>query len=201
LEFFTAFLQCVIIYGYALYETITPIGTPKAISCCGLNLKTKGQINMNSLARWQRPEFSAWTGFGRLTNLREEIDRLFEAPLAELARSSQLLSGWNPAFDVYEDKDNLYVRAELAGMRKEDIDISLHNGSLSISGERKADESLKEAEVYRAERFFGRFQRTITLPTPVSVNKIKAQYKDGVLTVTLPKAEEAKPRHIDVTVS
>ncbi|HLH52174.1 MAG TPA: Hsp20/alpha crystallin family protein [Verrucomicrobiae bacterium] len=156
---------------------------------------------MNSLARWQRPEFSAWTGFGRLTNLREEIDRLFEAPLAELARSSQLLSGWNPAFDVYEDKDNLYVRAELAGMRKEDIDISLHNGSLSISGERKADESLKEAEVYRAERFFGRFQRTITLPTPVSVNKIKAQYKDGVLTVTLPKAEEAKPRHIDVTVS
>jgi HSP20 family protein len=156
---------------------------------------------MNSLARWQRPEFTTWTGFGRLSTLRDEIDRLFEAPLAELTRSSQLLSGWTPAFDVYEDKDNLYVRAELPGMRKEDIDLSLHNGSLSISGERKSDDKVKEAEVYRAERFFGRFQRTITLPTAVAAEKIKAQYKDGILSVTLPKAEEAKPKHIDVTVS
>jgi HSP20 family protein len=156
---------------------------------------------MNGLTKWQRPEFSAWTGFGRLTNLRDEIDRLFEAPLAQLAHTSQLLSGWPPAFDVYEDKDNVYVRAELPGMRKEDIDLSLHNGSLSISGERKSEEKLKEAEVYRAERFFGRFQRTIILPTPVAVDKIKAQYKDGILSVTLPKAEEAKPKHIDVAVS
>jgi HSP20 family protein len=156
---------------------------------------------MNSLARWRRPALSSWPGFGRLTNLRDEIDRLFEVPLAELARSSQLLSGWTPAFDVYEDKDNFYVRAELPGMRKEDIDLSMHNGSLSISGERKSDDKLMEAEVYRAERFFGRFQRTITLPTQVAVEKIKAQYKDGVLSVTLPKAEEAKPKHIDVKVS
>lgn len=156
---------------------------------------------MNSLAKWQRPELSAWPGFGRLTNLRDEIDRLFEAPLAELARSSQLLSGWTPAFDVYEDKDNFHVRAELPGMRREDIDVSMHNGSLSISGERKSDDKLKEAEVYRAERFFGRFQRTITLPTQVAVEKIKAQYQDGILSVTLPKAEEAKPKHIDVKVS
>jgi HSP20 family protein len=155
----------------------------------------------NSLTRWQRPELSTWPGIGRLTNLREEIDRLFEMPLAELARSSQLLSGWTPAFDVYEDKDNVYVRAELPGMRKEDIDLSLHNGSLSVSGERKGEEKLTEAEVYRSERFFGRFQRTITLPTPVAVDKIKAQYKDGILNVTLPKAEEAKPKHIDVNVS
>lgn len=156
---------------------------------------------MNSLARWQRPELSVWPGFGRLTNLRDEIDRLFEAPLTELARSSQLLSGWTPAFDVYEDKDNVYVRAELPGMRKEDIDLSLHNGSLSISGERKQDQRFEEAEIYRSERFFGRFQRTIMLPTPVAVDRIKAQYKDGILNVTLPKAEEAKPKHIDVSVS
>lgn len=156
---------------------------------------------MNSLAGWQRPQLSVWPGFGRLTNLRDEIDRLFEAPLSELARSSQLLSGWTPAFDVYADKDNVYVRAELPGMRKEDIDLSLHNGSLSISGERKTDEQFKEAEVYRAERFFGRFQRTVTLPTPVAADRIKAQYKDGILSVTLPKAEEAKPKHIDVNVS
>jgi HSP20 family protein len=156
---------------------------------------------MNSLARWQRPELFTWPGFGRLINLRGEIDRLFDMPFAELARSSQLLSGWTPAFDVYEDKDNFYVRAELPGMCKEDIDVSMHNGSLSISGARKSDETLKDAEVYRTERLFGRFQRTITLPTQVAVDKIKAQYKDGILSMTLPKAEEAKPKHIDVKVN
>ena len=156
---------------------------------------------MNSLTRWQRPDVSMWPGFGRLTNLRDEIDRLFEAPLSELARTSQLLSGWTRALDVFEDKDNIYVRAELPGMRKEEIEVSLHNGGLSISGERKSEEKYKDAEVYRGERFFGRFQRSVTLPTPVAADKVKAQYKDGILTVTLPKTEEAKPKHIDVNVS
>ena len=155
---------------------------------------------MNSLTRWQRPGLTAWTGFGRLTDLRDEIDRLFEAPLAELARGSHLLSGWTPALDMHEDKDNVYVRLELPGMKKEDIELSLHDGSLSIAGERKGEEQSKDAEVYRAERFFGRFQRTITLPTAVAVDKVKAHYADGVLTVTLPKAEEAKPKRIDVKV-
>jgi len=143
---------------------------------------------------------ATWPTFGRLTDLREEIDRLFEAPLAELTRASQLLSGWTPALDVYEDKDNVYVRAELPGMKREEIELSLHNGSLSLSGERKSEGKYKDAEVYRSERFFGRFQRTVTLPTPVAAEKVKAQYQDGILTVTLPKAEEAKPKHIDVNV-
>ncbi len=156
---------------------------------------------MNSLTRWQRPELATWPGFGRLTDLRDEIDRLFEAPLAELARGSQLLSGWTPALDLFEDKDNLYARVELPGMKREDIDLSLHEGSLSISGERKGEEKFKGAEVYRAERFCGRFQRTVSLPTPVAAEKVKAHYSDGILTVTLPKAEEAKPKHIDVNVS
>ncbi len=155
---------------------------------------------MNSLIRWNRPELSTWPGFGRLTDLRDEIDRLFEAPLAELSRTSQLLSGWTPAMDLYEDNDNVYVRVELPGMRKEDIELSLHDGSLSISGERKSEQKFSDAEVYRAERFFGRFQRTVTLPTAVAADKVKANYKDGLLTVTLPKAEEAKPKHIDVNV-
>jgi len=135
-----------------------------------------------------------------LTDLRDEIDRLFETPLAELTRTSQLLSGWTPALDVMEDKDNLIVRAELPGMKREDIDVSLHDGSLSISGERKGEEKHKDAEVYRAERFYGRFQRTVTLPSPVQVDKVKAVYKDGILTITLPKTEEAKPKQIDVSV-
>jgi len=153
---------------------------------------------MNSLTRWQRPGLTAWTGFGRLTDLRDEIDRLFEAPLAELARSTHLLSGWTPALDMHEDKDNVYVRLEVPGMKKEDIELSLHDGSLSIAGERKGEEKSEDAEVYRAERFFGRFQRTITLPTAVAVDKVKAHYAEGVLTVTLPKAEEAKPKRIDI---
>src|SRR3954447_13925978 len=156
---------------------------------------------MNYLTRWQRPELANWQGFGRLSNLRDEIDRLFEAPLAQLAQSSQLLSGWTPALDIFEEKDNLIVKAELPGMKREQIEVSLHDGSLSISGERKGENNYEEAEVCRFERFFGRFQRTVSLPTPVAADKVKAQYKDGVLTITLPKAEEAKPKRIDVNVS
>jgi len=154
-----------------------------------------------NLIRWQRPVLTPWSNFGRLSDLRDEIDRLFEAPLAELARSSNLLSGWTPALDVYEQKENFILKAELPGMRKEDITVSLHDGSVSISGERKSDTKHEDSEVYRAERFFGRFQRTVTLPAPVAADKVKAQYKDGVLTVTLPKTEEAKPKQIDVSVS
>lgn len=155
---------------------------------------------MNYLTRWQRPEVATWPGFGRLSNLREEIDRLFEAPLAEWARSTQLLSGWTPALDVFEDKDNLVVKAELPGMKREEIEVSLHDGSLSISGERKGENKYEDAEVYRAERYVGKFQRTVSLPSPVASDKVKAQYTDGVLTVTLPKTEEAKPKQIDVSV-
>ncbi len=154
---------------------------------------------MNYLTRWQRP-LTTWPAFGRLNDLRDEIERLFEAPLAELARSSQLLSGWTPALDVFEDKDNVVVKAELPGMKREDIGLSLHNGCLSISGERKSERKCEDGEVCRSERAFGRFQRTITLPTPVATEKVTAQYKDGILTVTLPKTEEAKPKHIEVTV-
>jgi HSP20 family protein len=166
-----------------------------------MNRNRKDIENMFSLTRWQRPAVPAWTGFGRLNDLRDEIDRLFEAPLAQLAQSSQVFSGWTPALDLYEDRDNYYAHLELPGMKKEDIDLSLHNDCLSISGERKTEKTVDSGEVYRAERFFGRFQRTVSLPTAVAAERVKAQYKDGVLTITLPKAEEAKPKQIDVKVS
>ena len=157
---------------------------------------------MNSLTRWQRPDLN-WpgVGFGRLSSLRDEIDRLFEAPLAAFTRQQQLFSGWSPALDVYEQKDNVVVRAELPGMKKEEIEVSLHDNTLSISGERKSETKHKDAESYRSERFFGRFQRTVALPAPVAADRVKAQYKDGVLSIVLPKTEEAKPKHIDVSVS
>jgi len=141
---------------------------------------------------------TTWPTLGRLTDLRDEIDRLFESPLA---RTSEFLTGWSPAFDVYEEKDNFIVKAELPGMKREDINVSLHDGNLIISGERKSETKSEGAEVYRAERFFGKFQRAVALPTSVAANKVQAQYKDGVLTVTLPKSEEAKPKQIEVNVS
>jgi HSP20 family protein len=151
-----------------------------------------------NMIRWQKPGMSHWPNLNRLTSLHEELDRLFEAPFAELARGSRLLSEWNPAMDMHEDKDNIVVHVELPGMKKEDINISLHEGSLSISGERRSESKFEEAEAYRTERFVGRFQRTVGLPAPVAVDRVKAQYKDGVLTVTLPKTEEAKPKQITV---
>lgn len=156
---------------------------------------------MNGLTRWQRPQLANWPSFGRLFELRDDLDRLFESPLAELTRSTQLLGGWAPALDMFEDKDNVVVRAELPGMKKEEIEVSVHDGCLTLSGERKSEQKTDEGSAHRSERFFGRFQRTISLPTPVCVDKVKAQYKDGILSVTLPKAEEAKPKHIDVQVS
>ena len=133
---------------------------------------------------------------GRLTDLREELEHLFESPLS---RATEFL-GWTPAFDVYEEKDNFVVKAELPGMKKEDINVSLHDGDLIISGERKSETKGEGTEVYRAERYFGKFQRSVSLPATVAANSVKAEYKDGVLTVTLPKSEEAKPRQIEVKV-
>jgi HSP20 family protein len=129
--------------------------------------------------------------FGRLSNLQDELDRLFESPL----------TGWAPALDVHEDKDSFIVRTELPGLKREDIEVSLHDGALLISGERKAEAKQEGVEVHRQERCYGKFQRALTLPTPVAADKIKAQYKDGVLTVTLPKVEEAKPKPIDISVN
>jgi len=154
-----------------------------------------------SLTRWQRPELNVWSPFRHLSILRDEIDRLFDSPLNALtSNSQQFLSGWLPPVDLYEDRDHLVLKAELPGMKREDIDISLHGDVLTLSGERK-EEAFDTAETYRAERFLGRFQRTFTLPVAVDPNKVQATFQDGILTVTLPKAEEAKPKQVQVKVS
>lgn len=153
------------------------------------------------LTRWQSPSVVNWPSFNRLSDLRQEIDQLFDLPLAGLSGTSPWMSGWTPALDVYEDKDQFVITAELPGMKKEDIEVSLHNGSLTVSGERKSEyENREESGVYRAERYFGRFQRTVDLPALVAGDGVKADYRDGILTITLPKAEEAKPRQINVNV-
>ena len=90
------------------------------------------------------------------------------------------------------------IKVELPGLKREEIGVSLQDGALVISGERKEEKISEGTEVHRQERFYGKFQRTLTLPTPVAADKVKAAYSDGVLTVTLPKAEEAKPKKIEV---
>jgi HSP20 family protein len=152
-----------------------------------------------SLIRYQFPQVSNWTSFDRLASLRDEVDRLFD--FSWPSRDSGLFSGWSPALDVFDDKDNLVVKAELPGLKKEEINLSLHDGVLTISGERKLESERKEGESFRSERYFGKFQRSVTLPTAVDSTKVNATYKDGVLTVELPKAEEAKPKQIAVNVS
>lgn len=155
-----------------------------------------------SLIRWQRPDLNVWSPFRHLSVLRSEIDRLFDSPLDALtSNSQQFLNGWLPTVDLYEDHDQLVLKAELPGMKREDIDISLHGDVLTLSGERTEDEAFEKAETYRAERFLGRFQRTFTLPVAVEATKVQATYKDGILTVTLPKAEEARPKQIQVKAS
>jgi HSP20 family protein len=152
-----------------------------------------------SIIRYQIPELSKWTPFDRLASLRDEMDRLFD--FSWPSRDTGLFSGWSPALDVFDDKDQLVVKVELPGMKKEEIDLSLHDGVLTITGERKHESEQKEGESFRSERYFGKFQRTVTLPAAVDANKVNASYKDGVLTVELAKSEEAKPKQIAVKAS
>jgi HSP20 family protein len=137
--------------------------------------------------QYQRPGL-AWPTFGRLASLQDELDRLFEAPP----------TGWLPALDVQEDKDGFTVRVELPGLKREDIEVSLQDGALVISGERKPETIDEGTEVHRQERHYGKFSRVLALPAAVAADKVKAQYKDGILIVTLAKAEEAKPKQITV---
>jgi HSP20 family protein len=142
------------------------------------------------LMQYQRPAV-AWPTFGRLATLQDELDRLFESPL----------TGWTPPLDAHEDKNSFIVRMEVPGLKREDIQVSLQDGVLTISGERAEEKVSEGTEVHRQERFYGKFSRAVTLPTAVAADKVKAAYKDGILTITLPKTEEAKPKQIDVSVS
>ena len=150
-----------------------------------------------TLMRYHRPN-SLWqrSAFEGLSQLQDEFQRLFEG--TEAAGCSQAFNTWAPALDMYEDGDNLIVTLEVPGMKREAFDVALHEGVLSISGERKLDEKRENASRHRAERFEGRFQRSVALPKAVKADQVKAAYRDGILTVTLPVAEEARPRQIAV---
>jgi len=140
-----------------------------------------------------------WRPFGMLTSLQKDINRLFEDfwPVRREDVEEGMLS---PALDVSEDKENLYVAADLPGVEEKDIKLNLQAGVLTLSGEKHEEKETKEKNFHRIERSYGSFSRSITLPCAVAVDKAVAKFKNGVLNVTLPKKEEAKPKEITIKI-
>lgn len=135
--------------------------------------------------------------FVQLAAVTGEVGRLLDPPF--FGRFNRVAPvGWTPAFDLYENQDKLTVRAEVPGLKKDQIKLVLKDDVLTVSGERRPDADSESAKYVRRERAFGSFERTVTLPFPVNHSGIAAKFEDGVLTITLPKAEEAKPRQIAV---
>src|SRR5215468_4531176 len=160
---------------------------------------TKEILEIMNLIRYQAPNSTPWLALDRWSNLRDELNSFFDMPLwSGFGRTEQLFTGWSPALDLYESGDHFVAVVELPGMRKEDIDISLHDETLTISGERKR-ESTNGEKAQRTERYVGTFRRSIALPTRVDAGKVSASYENGILKVVLPKAEEAKPKQIKVS--
>ncbi len=130
-----------------------------------------------------------------MDHLRREMDRIWGAMAGQFEPTS---AGVHPLLNVSEDKDAFYVVAELPGVASEDLDISVENKSLTISGKRREPEVPEGARFHRSERGFATFSRVVGLPSEVDALKVEARAKDGILTITLPKAEAAKPRQITV---
>jgi HSP20 family protein len=130
--------------------------------------------------------------------IQDEISRMFEDFAGR--QDDVELSRMTPAADIVENKESFVVKAELPGIKKEDIKIALQNNLLTISGEKKKEVETKDQTVHHLERSYGAFYRTFELPVMVNQSKIKAEFVDGILTVELPKAEEAKPKEISISV-
>lgn len=142
-----------------------------------------------------------WNPFKEFDYIQDRMNRLFgETPFKPLREEGLFQGNWIPAVDVFEDEDCIKIDVEIPGLKKEDLDIQLHENILTIKGERKFEHEDKKDNYHRIERGYGNFVRTFTLPNTVSQEKIGAGYKEGILTITLPKTAEAKPRQISVSV-
>ena len=149
-----------------------------------------------ALIRWN-PRRESWDPFTGLAELHDEVNRLFGATLS---RHSGMEMAFSPAIDVAVEKDNVIVSADLPGLTKDDVSVTLQDNYLTIRGEKKQETEKRETNYFMNERIYGSFTRTIELPVAVNASKIDARFKDGVLHVTLPKTEEAKPKQIEVKV-
>ena len=149
-----------------------------------------------ALIKWQPRR--TWDPFTDLMDLHTDINRLFRRSLSPERRQESPL--WEPALDVYQDKDTVVVKADLPGMEKDDIQISVSDNVLEISGTRMKEEEVKEDNVHFVERIQGEFRRYVQLPTDVDASKVKASLKNGVLEVRLPESETAKPKKIPIDI-
>jgi HSP20 family protein len=149
---------------------------------------------MSTLIRWEPTR--------ELSTLRDRMDRLFSDALGRgWGGEEGLASGiWMPPVDVFEKPDSIVLKADLPEVNKDAVDISIENNTLTIKGERKLENETKERNFYRMERSYGTFSRSFTLPPTVATDKVEASFENGVLTLTLPKREETKPRQIKVKV-
>lgn len=149
-----------------------------------------------------------WRPFTEMTRWEREMEHIFEdffggslRPLRdERWWPGKILGIREPAVDLYEEKDEIVAKAELPGMTKDDIQVNITDNLLTIKGEKKKEEEVKEKDYYRSERSYGAFARRVALPTEVNVEKISASFKNGVLEIHLPKSEEAKKKEIKVKV-
>jgi len=150
-----------------------------------------------------RPFGQAVDPFRDLGDIQNEVNRLFDnffgrpAPQAQAGSMERV---WAPAVDIHETKDELVMNVEVPGVSEKDIHLSLTGDMLTVKGERHWNQDVKQDNYHRAERWYGRFERTLPLPIPVQADKVKASYRDGVLTVTFPKAEEIKAKEIKIDV-
>jgi HSP20 family protein len=150
-----------------------------------------------AIERW-RPRWgiAPWRPFRELEEWERRFDDLFGGPLWRLPVDER---GWMPAVDVFEKEDKFVVKAELPGIKEEDIHVSVVGDTLSIKGEKKTETEVKEEDYYRCERSYGNFYRSIPLPSNVDANRIEASFEHGVLEVTLPKSAKIKPKKIAVS--
>lgn len=147
---------------------------------------------MSSITRWDT--------YHGLSGLQEQVNRLFESTFPRRADSSALTT-WAPAVDIYETENELVVKADLADVSEKDIDVRVENNMLTIRGERKFEKKVNEENYLRVERTYGAFSRSFSLPNSLNNEAIAAEYKNGVLTVTLPKRAESKPKQVKVNVT
>ncbi len=141
-----------------------------------------------------------WEPFRGVTSLQEQVNRLFNDAFERQGEESSL-TAWAPAVDIYETEHELVVKADLPDVDPKDLDIRVENNVLTIRGERKFEKKVNEENYLRVERAYGSFARSFTLANSANSDAIKADYQNGVLTLTIPKREEAKPKQIKVNVA
>lgn len=142
-----------------------------------------------------------WEPFRNLTSFQDQMNRLFEDAFFRGRTGDSALTTWAPAVDIYETGDELVVKADLPDVSEKDLDVRVENNTLTLRGERKFEREVSEDNYLRVERTYGSFTRSFSLPSTVNTEAIKAEYRNGVLTVRMPKREESKPKQIKVSVS